>query len=137
VPRDAGTTEDRRAWWSVQRGPYNVALAVAFPISVISLFVVWALFEERLPCFEINGAGLFFGIILFGFGMGLANICYLLGPLSERLIRPRYPTLFRRWVFGIGLAFSLLLVFFPVGVTLTNALLGPLPCTDEFGQKRP
>ena len=34
-------------------------------------------------------------------------------------------------------AFSLLLVFFPVGVTLTNALLGPLPCTDEFGQKRP
>ena len=137
MPSQLGTAEDRRAWWSAQRGPYNIALAVAFPISVISLFVVWALFEERLPCFEINGASLFFGIILFGFGMGLANVCYLLGPLSERLIGPRNPTLYRRWIFGIGLAFSLLLVFFPVGVTLTNALLGPMSCADEYGQKRP
>jgi hypothetical protein len=133
----ASAAEDRRAWWSTQRATYNITLAIAFWIAVVSWFAIWALFEERLPCFEINGASLFLGIILFGFGVGLANICYLLGPLSERLVRPRTPKLFRRCVFGIGLAFSLTLIFFPVGVTLTNALLGPLPCTDKFGRERP
>jgi hypothetical protein len=77
----ASTTEERRAWWFAQRVRYNIALIIAFPISAVSLFAVWALFEERLPCFEISGPALGLGTILFLFGLGLANICYHLGPL--------------------------------------------------------
>jgi len=96
------------------------------------VFVVWGVFEDRLPCLEITGFSVIFGAIVAWLGILAANVCYRLGPLSERLVRPRNPRIFRRVVFGAGVAFSMLLIFFPVAGNLTAALLR-LPCTDEFG----
>jgi hypothetical protein len=133
---DSGSaTIERRAWWSAQRRSYNIALVVAAPISGLLLLMVWVLFEDRLPCLEITAFSLLFGGILFLFGLGIANIFYFLGPLSERVVGPRNTTVFRRWVYGIGLAFSLLLIFSPPLVNLLAAILGPLPCADEFGRR--
>ena len=126
---------ERREWWSARRGRYNVTLVLAAPVSGLSLLVIWGLFEDRLPCLEITLLSIFAGVILFAFGLALANICYFLGPLSERIIRPRNTASFRHWVYGLGLAFSLLLVFLPPLGNLAAALLGPLPCTDKFGQQ--
>jgi hypothetical protein len=125
--------KELKAWWSAQRRRYNIALVIAAPISAVSLLTIWGFFEERLPCLEITGFSIIFGGILFLLGLGLANICYLLGPLSERIVRPRNAFVFRRWAYGIGLAFSLLLIFSPPLLNLIVALLGPLPCTDKFG----
>jgi hypothetical protein len=126
---------DRRAWWSARRNRYNVTLICAAPLSLIATLIVWGFFEERLPCLEINGASILLGIPLFLIGLLLANICYILGPLSERLVRPRNVTVFRTWVYRAGAAFSVLLVFFPALINLIAALLGPLPCTDKFGRR--
>jgi hypothetical protein len=123
----------RREWWSAQRRRYNLAIILAAPVSGISLLVIWGVFEERLPCLEITLFQIFAGVPLFALGLGLANVCYFLGPLSERIIHPRNTASFRHWLYGLGLAFSLLLVFSPPLVDLAVALLGPLECTDKFG----
>jgi hypothetical protein len=125
---------DRRAWWSAHRRQYNIALLISAPVSAAFLFAVWVVFEDRLPCLEITGLSIEFGIILFAIGLGLANICYFLGPLSERLIRPFNAIAFRRWVYGAGLIFSLLLIFWPPIANL-GAAIQRLPCIDKFGNR--
>ena len=122
-----------KAWWSRQRRRYNITLIVAAPISAVLLLAIWGLFEERLPCLEITGFSILFGSILFLFGLAFANVFYCLGPLSERLVHPRNASVFRRSVYGMGLAFALLLIFAPPSLNLIAALLGPLPCVDKFG----
>ena len=124
---------ERRAWWSARRVRYNIALLIAAPLSVAALLAVWGLFEAQLPCLEITAFSIALWGILFPFGLSIANICYLLGPLVERAIRPRSPKRFRQWAFGAGIAFSVALIFAPVVATLATALLA-LPCTDEFGE---
>src|SRR5204863_7876642 len=101
----------------------------------VAALTVCGLFEDRLPCLEITGFSILAGFPLFLIGLALANICYLLGPLSERLVRPRNLTAFRSWVFRAGLGFSLLLAFSPAILNLIAALLGPLPCTDKLGRR--
>lgn len=126
---------DRRLWWSARRKRYNVALIIAAPLSLVATLTVWWLFEDRLPCLEITGFSILAGFPLFLIGLALANICYLLGPLSERIVHPRNVTSFRAWVYRAGLAISVLLVFAPAILNLIAALQGPLPCTDKFGQR--
>jgi hypothetical protein len=126
-------TADRKTWWSARRNRYNITLIIAAPLSLLATLIVWGLFEERLPCLEITGLGILAGFWLFLIGLLLANICYLLGPLSERVVRPRNVALFRSWVYRAGTAFSVLLLFAPAMVNLIAALLGPLPCTDKLG----
>jgi hypothetical protein len=132
-PTESAAAE-RRAWWSAHRRQYNIALLISAPISAASLFAVWAVFEDRLPCLEISGFSIAFGIILFALGLGLANICYFLGPLAERLVRPHNAIAFRRWVYATGLALLLLLVFSSPLMNLHAAILR-LPCVDKFGNR--
>ena len=90
---------DRRLWWSARRKRYNVAMIIAAPLSLVATLTVWWVFEDRLPCLEITGFSILAGFPLFLIGLALANICYLLGPLSERIVRPRNVTSFRAWVY--------------------------------------
>ncbi|MBN8988722.1 MAG: hypothetical protein J0H42_10785 [Rhizobiales bacterium] len=126
---------DRKTWWSAGRLRYNITLFIAAPISAVILIVVWWLFEERFPCLEITGFAVILWAALFLFGVGVANICYFLGPFTERLVHPRSTLAFRRRMYGVGVAFSLLLIFSPPILNLFFALLGPQECTDEFGQR--
>ncbi len=112
-------------WWSARRGLYNVTLLIAASISVISLFVVSGLFSERLPCREFPT--IFSMFISAPFFFALANACYSLGSLSERLIRPRNVMAFRNWLYRAGVAFSLLLIFEPPIFNLAAALFDPMP----------
>ena len=129
------TRTERRAWWSVRRLRYNVTLLIAAPIFAVILLTVWWLFAERFPCLEITGVAVILWAILFLVAVGFANICYFLGPLSERLIRPRSVLVFRRRAYGAGVAFSLLLIFSPPVLSLLLAFFGPEECTDEFGER--
>jgi hypothetical protein len=126
---------DRRAWWSARRRRYNLTLFVAAPISGAILLTVAGLFEERLPCLEISGVIVIFQGLVFLIGVGLANICYFLGPLGERLIRPRNAPAFRRAAYRAGVAFSLLLIFAPPLLILWSAFIGPDECFDKFGDR--
>ncbi len=113
----AENVADRRSWWSARRKRYNVALIIAAPLSLVVTLAVWGLFEERLPCLEITGFSIAAGFPLFLIGLALANVCYFLGPLTERIVRPRNITSFRAWAYRVGLIFSVLLVFAPAILT--------------------
>ena len=113
------------AWWQSQRFRYNLILLAAAPASVLFLFLVWWLFESRLPCLEITRFSLMFGAALFVIGLAVANVCYFLGPISERIFRPRNPATFRVCLFSLGTMFSLLLIFLPVIGNLVAAVVGP------------
>ncbi len=101
-------------WWSAHRWRYNAILLIAAPTSLACLFLVWWLFESRLPCLEITGFSIGFGMLLFGVALALANGFYYLGPLSEILLKPRAAIRFRRSLFIFGTVFSVLLIFSPV-----------------------
>jgi hypothetical protein len=98
-----------REWWESQRLRYNIGLAA----SGIMAFVLFAIILFSLPI-EDFGTGLF-GIITLGisylFFMGGANACYLIGPLSERLIRPKDIVGYRRRAYGLGFWFSFAVPF--------------------------
>lgn len=106
---------------------YNLIMLAAAPASFVGLLVVWWLFKVRLPCLEVTGFSLVFGGVLFLLSLGLANLCYFLGPLSECILRPQNALRFRRAVFALGTGFSLLLIFLPVLANLVAAVIGPAP----------
>jgi len=113
------------AWWGARRLRYNLALVIAAPISAICLFLVWWLFEDRLPCLEITGFSLVLWGVLFFVGLALANLCYFLGPLAEKVVRPRNVARFRAMVFAMGLGISLSIIVLPVIANLVAAALYP------------
>jgi len=117
---DAGSAD----WWASRRLRYNLMLLCAAPISLVCLWVVWWLFEDRLPCQQVTGFSLMFGAILFAAGLVAANICFYLGPLIERLVSAQFVSLYRRSAFAMGAGFSLLLIFIPAIGNLTVAIVG-------------
>jgi hypothetical protein len=112
-------------WWRQRRLRYNIILLAAFPLSLVCLFIVWWLFEARLPCLEITGFTLVAGTILFIFGLAAANVAYFLGVLAERICAPKRVLQFRHRLYLLGTAFSVLLIFSPVVGNLAAAAVGP------------
>ena len=99
------------AWWSARRLRYNAALVVSGVLAFITYLAVGfimlppeAEFEATIFTTLLQGVGYLFMI-------GVANIFYLLGPLSERVMRPQDPGRYRRICFCLGLWFSVLLPF--------------------------
>jgi hypothetical protein len=113
------------AWWAAQRLRYNAVLLLGAAVSSLCLLGVGWAFGPRLPCLEITAFSVLVGGVFFLFGMGLANIFYYLGPLSEQLLKPNHALRFRRVAFALGTAFSLLLIFLPVIGNLVSAVVGP------------
>ena len=61
--------------------------------------------------FEVTVFTTLFQGVGYLFMIGVANVFYFLGPLSERLIRPRDAERYRRICFRLGFWFSVLLPF--------------------------
>lgn len=113
------------AWWAARRLRYNAVLLFGAVASFLCLLAIGWLFEARLPCLEITAFSAALGGIAFIVGLGLANLCYYLGPLSERWLHPKNILGFRRAAFALGTTFSLLLIFLPVVGNLVAAAFGP------------
>ncbi len=93
---------------------YNLGLALAGILAFICYVVVCVTLLPRVldaAAIKIN----FFTTLLQGIGylllMGIANIFYSLGPLSERVFRPSDPERYRQISFRLGFCFSVLLPF--------------------------
>jgi hypothetical protein len=98
-------------WWSERRLRYNLALFAAGACAfILYAAVVWS-FQERLPQAEIT----LFTIIVQGIGflcaVLVANVCYLLGPLAERVVAPGDVERFRLSTYRLGFWFSVALPF--------------------------
>jgi hypothetical protein len=102
-------------WWAARRRRYNIGLLVAGPLG----FLCYAYSVSR--CIDLQAAGeweitifttIFQGLAYLAL-MGIANLCYYLGPWSERLLNPGNVARYRKTAFRLGFWFSVLLPFTP------------------------
>ena len=114
-------------WWAGCRLRYNIGLLIAGPLG----FGLYAVVVSR--CIDLHAPGDWEITILTslfqGFAylvmIGVANLCYYLGPWSERLVRPGNVVRYRKIVFQLGFWFSVLLPFTPAALLfVTCALYG-------------
>jgi hypothetical protein len=113
LPRNgASIPADVWAWWQERRLRYNVALAaagiVAYLLTVGLHYAfgdpVWADRRDAL------GVTLFLGTAYLVV-MGIANICYLVGPFGEAWLKPADVERFRRTAYRMGFWGSVALPF--------------------------
>lgn len=120
---------DATAWWEKRRRLYNIALVVAG----IGAFACYAGVLDHVSCSGPACRGnvedteiTLFTITVQGVGyllaMGMANVLFGLGALSEEVVRPKNVGRWRRSCFLLGLSFSVALPFtVPVLVALRFA----------------
>ena len=100
-----------RVWWSARRLRYNVGLVVA-GVCAFALYVY--AFEARCrnePGAEITLFTTAFQAVGYGIAMGLANLCYQLGPALERLVPAGHVDCYRRIAYVGGFVLSVALPF--------------------------
>jgi hypothetical protein len=88
-----------------------VALVVAGILAFITYVAVGSILLPPDADFEVTLFTTLFQGIGYLFMIGVANVFYFLGPLSERMVRPLDPERYRRICFRLGFWFSVLLPF--------------------------
>ena len=110
-----GTTHltETRQWWESRRMLYNKGLVIAGVLAFVCYVGVVSSdrFMQAHPEAEITVFTTLFQGVGYLFMMAIANLCYLLGPASEHLIRPASVNTYRKVMFGLGFWFSVLLPF--------------------------
>jgi hypothetical protein len=98
-------------WWGERRLRYNIALVLAG----LGAFAVYAAlvssFSELLYDAQITPFTVVLQAVAYLIAMGVANMCYFLGPISERVLKPANVNAFRLIAYNSGLWFSVLLPF--------------------------
>jgi len=98
-------------WWQKKRLKYNLGLIFAGILS----FIIYAILLETLfpsaPEIEITLFTIPFQVLSFLIMIGLANLFYSLGSISEKIFRPKNSDKFRIVVFNFGFWFSIILPF--------------------------
>ena len=112
----ASRADDVWRWWESRRLRYNIGLAIAGALA-------WGLFAAEslllTDWFSISVSGTLATGLLWLVAMGIANLLYFLGPVSERVLRPQDRDAYRRRVFGLGFWFSMAVPFlFPAVVLI-------------------
>ena len=112
-------TESAAQWWGARRLRYNVALVLAGVSAFIAYLVLAWSFQDRLNQVEITAFTVAFQAIGYGVAIAVANACYFLGPLSERVVRPTNLNSYRTAAYSLGFWFSVALPFLvPVALVI-------------------
>jgi hypothetical protein len=115
----------RRRWWAAHRKPYNFALIAAGCGAFWSVLLVLWVCENRLGDVEVTIFMMGFQGIVFLVAMAVANVCYNLGPLGERIVRPSDVDRFRTRVYALGLWFSVALPFLVPVLLIAECIFSP------------
>jgi hypothetical protein len=107
-------------WWEKRRLRYNVGLVIAG----IFAFVAYAIVCTTLLPEEADVEITVFTTLFQGLGylvmIGIANLCFFLGPISERALKPADLDKHRQIFYRLGFGFSVLLPFsIPVLLAVT------------------
>jgi hypothetical protein len=122
-------TSEARTWWEHRRLRYNIGLVIAGLLAFVSYVAVVdrGISTGAMPCAEITLFTTVFQGLGFLFMVAVANVCYLAGPLSESIIKPRNIDRYRRITFQLGFWFSVLLPFTIPLVVASSYLIHPAP----------
>ena len=105
------TTLSPSAWWKAQRLRYNVGLLAAGGTAFTAYLIIGSMMLRPDEGFEITLFTTLAQGITFLMLVGIANLLYFLGPLSEQIVRPSNPEVYRQICFRLGYWGSMLLPF--------------------------
>ena len=112
----APRADDAWRWWESRRLRYNIGLAIA-GASAWGVFAAESLLMT--DWFSLSVSGTLGTGLLWLVAMGVANLLFFLGPVSERVLKPTDRDAYRRRVFGLGFWFSMAVPFlFPAAVLI-------------------
>jgi hypothetical protein len=118
-PESPARTGDTWQWWESRRLRYNIGLAIAGALA-------WALFAIETSLltewFSISVSVTLAQGLAWLVAMGVANLAFFLGPVSERIFKPDDPDAYRRRIYGLGFWFSMAVPFLFPAVTLIAIL---------------
>ncbi|MDB6003016.1 MAG: hypothetical protein JWR15_3 [Prosthecobacter sp.] len=110
-------------WWLSRLPKYNLGLIIAGVSAFIAYVLIGAVLLPATEEFEVT----FFTFLLQGFGylimMAFANVCYLIGPASEIMLRPDDVSKYREKWYKLGCQFSFALPFCVPVMLMIVALL--------------
>jgi hypothetical protein len=112
-------------WWESHRLRYNIGLAISGILAFVAYIVVLYIFNDRIPDAEITAFTILFqgiGYLLF---IGIANVFYFLGSISEKLPRIRDLESHRRMTYSLGFWLSVAMPFLVPITVAYNALFQP------------
>jgi hypothetical protein len=119
------------AWWNARRLRYNVALVVAGILAFAAYIAVFVALVPEDAHVEITAFTILFQGVGYLFMIGVANVCYFIGPLSERVVRPADPDRYRHICYRLGFWFSVLLPFTIPALLAFLALFHPTYWSDS------
>lgn len=111
TPVATAAVEPALKWWGARRLRYNVALIVAGALAFVAYNIVCAVLLPPEADAEVTLSATIVQGEAYLIMIGLANLCFFLGPLSERVHRPVDTMRFRQVFFRLGYWFSVLLPF--------------------------
>ena len=111
-------------WWEGRRVRYNFGLIKAGLGAFLCYIIVFQIFKHKMdPDAEITVFTIILQGIAYLIAMGLANLCYFFGVLSEKIIRPKNTNRYRNNVYNIGYWFSVLLPFSVTAIVLVMGVV--------------
>jgi len=115
-------------WWGARRLRYNLALLLAGGAAFALYLFALAVRCSGEPDVEVTLVNLAFQGVVYLLAMGVANLCYNLGPSLEPCLGRRDVTAYRRVAFNAGLWFSVAL---PFVIPLMILAFGCRPATNS------
>ena len=112
-------------WWAGRRRLYNFGLVIAGILAFVCYATVLFRFESRIRGADFDGITTLAQGIAYLVMMGVANICFFIGPISELIVRPNDIPRYRSVTFAFGFWFSVLLPFIIPVMLLTLVITQP------------
>jgi hypothetical protein len=110
-------------WWQARRLQYNLVLASSGIAAYVLFVALFSMFGSPLWKTWRDAASM---TLLMGVGflvlMGVANVCFVLGPIMESLVKPADPGRYRRTTYAMGLLGSAALPFVVPAVALAGLI---------------
>ncbi len=105
-------------WWESRRLRYNIGLILSGILAFIAYVSVIFTFSDRIPEAEITVFTTLFQGVGYLFFIGVANVFYFLGYISEKLPRMRNLDSHRKMAYALGFWLSVALPFLvPLSLT--------------------
>jgi hypothetical protein len=108
----SAASPDAWTWWQSRRLRYNLALGAAGWVAYGATLGLFTGFGHPLSVSwqGVASMTLFLSVAYLVF-MGVANVCYLIGPATEVWVRPKDLGLYRKGAFAMGFWSSVALPF--------------------------
>ena len=124
VGAEAPAGNETWRWWEGRRLLYTLWLAVAGTVAWALYLIEISVIGPTIPNFNFH---LSLSITLsqamgWAVAMAIANVLYLLGPISETLIKPTDAKAFRRRMWALGLGLSVIVPFAFPAINLIRLL---------------